>query len=219
MYLQNKYTRIYFMIIDRAKSRILPPEVYVEKHHVIPKSLGGDNRKSNLVRLTAREHFICHLLLPKMTTGESKRKMSFALWALTKLDKSGNRHKVNSRMFKLVREQYVNALTGHVVSKETKEKIKITRSKQIITAETKKKMSLSRTGKKQTEKQKLAVSIALAGKSRSLETIQKIREARSKQVINTVQVTCPYCGKTGGNRIMPRYHFTNCKEAFNVCKN
>jgi len=39
----------------------------------------------------------------------------------------------------------------------------------------------------------------------------KIRAARAKQVITTVQVTCPHCGKTGGNRIMPRYHFDNCK--------
>jgi len=217
MYLQNKYTRIYFMIIDRAKSRIL--DSYTESHHIIPKSLGGTNDKNNLVNLTAREHFICHLLLPKMTTSESKRKMSFALWALTKMNKTGNRYIVNSRMFKLVREQYVNALSGHLVSEETKEKIRIARASQITTEETKKKMSLARTGKKQTEKQKLSVSTALKGKSRSPETVQKIKEARSKQVITTVQITCPHCGKTGGNRIMPRYHFKNCKEAFNAINN
>ena len=32
---------------------------YYEKHHIQPKSLGGSNKKENLVRLTAREHFIC----------------------------------------------------------------------------------------------------------------------------------------------------------------
>ena len=214
MYLQNKYTRIYFMIIDRAKSRNI--DSYTESHHIIPKSLGGSNDKSNLVRLTAREHFICHLLLVKMTTGESKRKMSYALWALAKMDKTGNRYKTSSRIFQIVREKYVESLKGHKVSEETKEKIRLARTKQVTTEETKKKMSLSRKGRTQTENQKLAVSKALKGKARSPETIQKIKEARARQVITTVQITCPHCGKTGGNRIMPRYHFDNCKEAFNV---
>ena len=41
MYLQNKYTKCYYNIIDRAKSRDLSKETYTEKHHIIPKSLGG----------------------------------------------------------------------------------------------------------------------------------------------------------------------------------
>lgn len=67
MYLQNKYTIIYNSIIERAKSRVLPKLSYKELHHIIPKSLGGSNSKSNLVELTAREHRLVHILLPKMT--------------------------------------------------------------------------------------------------------------------------------------------------------
>jgi 5-methylcytosine-specific restriction endonuclease McrA len=70
MYLQNKYTSVYNSIIARAKSRELPKEIYTENHHIIPKSLGGSNSKNNLVKLTAREHRLCHLLLPKMTMSE-----------------------------------------------------------------------------------------------------------------------------------------------------
>ena len=71
MYLQNKYTRWYYNIIQRAQSRILPADVYTEKHHIIPSSLGGSNSISNIASLTSREHFICHLLLTKMTTGNN----------------------------------------------------------------------------------------------------------------------------------------------------
>ena len=47
MYLQNKYTRWYYNIIQRAQSRTLPADVYIEKHHIIPKSFGGkDTNKS-----------------------------------------------------------------------------------------------------------------------------------------------------------------------------
>jgi len=35
-------------------------------HHIIPRSLGGLNDKINLVNLTAREHYIAHLLLWKI---------------------------------------------------------------------------------------------------------------------------------------------------------
>ena len=59
-----EYTRIYNQLIERAQNRTL--EGYVEKHHIIPKCLGGSNNKENLVELTAREHFLCHKLLTKI---------------------------------------------------------------------------------------------------------------------------------------------------------
>ncbi len=79
MYLTNKYTKWYNNIILTAKARSLLKIGYSEKHHIIPKSLGGNNSKDNIVALTAREHYVCHLLLPKMTTGKDRNKMAYAL--------------------------------------------------------------------------------------------------------------------------------------------
>lgn len=36
---------------------------YYERHHIVPKWLGGKDTKDNLVLLTAREHYIAHYLL------------------------------------------------------------------------------------------------------------------------------------------------------------
>ena len=58
------YQSVYDKIIQNAKSR--KATGYTEKHHIIPKSLGGSDTKTNLVELTAREHFICHWLLYKI---------------------------------------------------------------------------------------------------------------------------------------------------------
>lgn len=78
-FLNNKYTKWYYNIIQSAKSRTnLPTTTYTENHHIMPKSLKGNNSASNLVTLTAREHFLCHLLLTKMVGGEDKYKMYFA---------------------------------------------------------------------------------------------------------------------------------------------
>ena len=67
----NKYNRWYNNITSRAKSK---PSTVVEKHHILPKSLGGSNDPTNLAWLTPREHYICHLLLVKIYTGKAQQK-------------------------------------------------------------------------------------------------------------------------------------------------
>lgn len=95
IFIQNKYTQCYNLIVNRAKVRTLTS--YVESHHVIPESffinrtrkgprgwvLGDPNDSSNIVKLTAREHFVCHLLLPKMVSGIGRYKMLRALLGIS----------------------------------------------------------------------------------------------------------------------------------------
>jgi hypothetical protein len=82
---------------------------YIEEHHIIPKSLGGDNSTANLVYLTAREHFICHKLLIKMTVNDARIKMCMALQSM--LINSNNQHRqkstvfMNSKKFQELREE------------------------------------------------------------------------------------------------------------------
>ena len=66
MFRQGFYKDVYSSIVERSRDREIDPNCYYETHHILPSSLGGDNSKSNLVKLTAREHFICHYLLTKI---------------------------------------------------------------------------------------------------------------------------------------------------------
>jgi len=111
MYLQNKYTRWYYNIIQRAKSRKSTTDVYIEKHHIVPRSLGGDNQQENIVSLTAKEHFICHMLLVKMTTGKSKRSMAYAAWQMTNID-SRQRYSPTSRIYSLLKKNLSETYKG-----------------------------------------------------------------------------------------------------------
>ena len=77
LFIDNKYTRWYYDIINRAQTRAFLTS-YSETHHIIPRSLQGNDEQNNLVKLTAREHFIAHWLLTKMTTGQARHKMVFA---------------------------------------------------------------------------------------------------------------------------------------------
>lgn len=78
MFKDNKYTKHYMSLIEKARTRKLPKDQYKERHHIIPQSLGGTNDKDNLIWLTGREHALCHWALLKMTEGEDRAKMSYA---------------------------------------------------------------------------------------------------------------------------------------------
>jgi hypothetical protein len=110
MYLQNKYSNWYYNIISAAKSR--PIIGYVERHHIIPKSLGGNNTNQNLISLTAREHFICHWLLPKMTEGKLRRKMISALSKMCQASSNQQRYKISGRKFEQIRKLCSESMTG-----------------------------------------------------------------------------------------------------------
>lgn len=88
MYLENNFTEQYYAIVNTAIVRVPQSAsrkeaknilTYTERHHIIPKSMGGTDEQSNLVWLTAEEHLRVHLLLPKMVSeNHNIRKMSLA---------------------------------------------------------------------------------------------------------------------------------------------
>ncbi len=71
----------YFLQYIEITSNEYTGEDYSEVHHIIPRSLGGNNDKTNLVRLRASDHYIAHKLLYLMCTGEDKQKMALA-WSM-----------------------------------------------------------------------------------------------------------------------------------------
>lgn len=109
MFLDNKYTRWYWLIINKAKSNPLSADVYSEKHHILPRCLGGDNSKDNLIRLTAKEHYLVHLLLTKMGEGRAKYKLQVAFWRMC-APKTGRRI-INNRQYETAKHSMKLALS------------------------------------------------------------------------------------------------------------
>lgn len=58
------YQKIYNSLVERARTRII--NEFTETHHVVPRCLGGSNKKTNLVELTPEEHYVAHQLLVKL---------------------------------------------------------------------------------------------------------------------------------------------------------
>lgn len=131
MFNRTKYTNWYNYIIlntklstdNRKDANILLG--YSERHHIIPKCMNGNDGKENLVYLSAREHFVCHLLLTKMIEDVNlKRKMQYALGKFIQCNKNVNRI-FTSREYEIIQKNISLARTGHKHSKETLEKISL----------------------------------------------------------------------------------------------
>ena len=97
------YLRAYSEIILRSQIRG-KPEGYSERHHIIPKSLGGSDNESNLTWLTGREHFIAHCLLARVYGGLQ--------WASVICMKGSNNIYMNARLYERARKEYANIRKG-----------------------------------------------------------------------------------------------------------
>lgn len=100
MFLDNKYTKWYFNIIRKYSFEETPIGLYTEIHHIIPRSLGGNDIKENLTIVSARVHFILHLLLLKMCKfPRDKRSMSFAFIMMSRSNSKQRYLQMNSKLF------------------------------------------------------------------------------------------------------------------------
>ena len=94
------YKLHYERLTQRAKDRKL--DCYTESHHIIPRCMNGSNEKYNLVKLTAREHFVAHILLVKIYP-EHKGLIN----AVNMMTVSSKLHeRVNNRMYSWLKERF-----------------------------------------------------------------------------------------------------------------
>ena len=201
MYLQNKYSHCYYNIIANAQSRTFVPDI-VEKHHILPKSLGGTNDKSNLVALTPREHYICHLLLTKMYEGKEKQKMIYAFWAIMNLCNQYQVRKVTKgRLYESLRQQYIQLQKNTAGANHHLKGRKTGRTKETFTDEWRANISASKKGMPTWNK-----GITHSDKTKALQS--KLAKNRPKQ-------ECPHCKKIiAGPSNFTRWHNDNCKLKF-----
>lgn len=85
---------------------------YGEHHHIMPRSLGGTDEDENIVKLTAREHFICHWLLVKMYKKGSieRKKMLCAFWKMKQSPTKSQKRYLNSRAYEKLRIEFSNTM-------------------------------------------------------------------------------------------------------------
>lgn len=115
------YQKIYNDICKRGQERILPKEVYTEKHHIVPKCMQGTNDKSNLTVLTAREHFLVHLILARKLYPNNPKLWTAMHYMINKKASGGKRYIGNSHDYERLRIEINNNLKGQARSQEFKD--------------------------------------------------------------------------------------------------
>lgn len=101
------YKLHYEKLIQRAKDRTL--DCYKEAHHIIPKCMNGTDNKSNLVELTAREHFIAHILLVKIYPKEYGLINAVNMMCVS----SDNQDRIHNRMYGWLKERFSKRQSNH----------------------------------------------------------------------------------------------------------
>lgn len=176
------YSRIYNELVIKCKNRDQLVGIYYEKHHIIPKCMSGKDDADNLVYMTAKEHFISHLLLHKIYPNNPYL-MNAVLMMKVESTKFHDR-KLNSRMFDFIKNKLYNSdieipwkCKGH--SDESKKKMSAIRKQYLQdhpeekermrlmalnrTPEHKEKIRQGSLGKKRTDEQRKNISEAHKG--------------------------------------------------------
>lgn len=210
------YLKIYDTIIERANQRTPLDNMYYEKHHIVPKCMGGSNARCNLVRLTAKEHYIAHLLLAKHYNTKE-------LWfAVISFQGTNSKHtRFTGSMYETARikqSEYMKTNNPNLGKSTWNRGL-------TFSEESKSKMSLSQQAQRD-EKHECPHCHKLVDAQnykrwhgdnckespnyvKPEPTIR--RKPTHKGPRNMKQVTCPHCGVQGAGGNMTRWHFDKCK--------
>lgn len=148
------YKLIYEKLVTTRKSRGLDKKKldgYFEKHHILPKCLGGDNNPSNLVLLTSKEHILAHRLLAKIYPDNLKIIQSTSAILMKNLGRRKEGTKLSTRTIVSIREDYSKHIKelslrqiNKVVSEEIRNKISFSNKGKVTSEETKSKLKKTR---------------------------------------------------------------------------
>lgn len=161
------YAHHYEALICKAKARG-KPKGYAERHHIVPRSLGGDDALSNLVWLTPREHFVAHVLLANIHGGSQ--------WYSVMMFAAGKRREINGRLYEIAKNKHAAWMSKRFSGVSLTEAHKIAISKGLLG-------NKNTAGRLLSNSHRAAISAALAGNQNTLGVIpneatrQKMSEA------------------------------------------
>ena len=213
MFKSNKYLNIYFSLVEK---RIKNPFCgnLKEIHHIIPKSLGGKNTHDNLVTFSAREHYIAHRILVKITEGDRRIKMVHALWGMSNRLINNKEHEyLTSRKYEEARKLFIEIAGSHLKGRSYEE---IYGKEKAITLKKQRANSVSKHrkgktweeifGEEKAQWMRSKVSTGSEkrkGKKQTKETRDKISNSSIGKIYS--KVICPHCSRSVGSNNIKRH--------------
>lgn len=121
------YQKLYNLLIESRKKVNKQKTIYTERHHIIPRCLGGTNNADNIVVLTCREHYIAHLLLSKIYPSKRSIQQSFLMMGAKGNNKSTQNRRVVSHTYEFAKKRFIDSISGknhHYYGKSREEHVK-----------------------------------------------------------------------------------------------
>ena len=209
MFVENNAFKEYFKLVEDANTRVSPNVSrkeakkilgYCERHHIIPRSLGGLDDTSNLVWFTAFEHLKAHILLVHMS-GDTPTKHKTSLAAIRMINPQDHKHK----------RIYEADISDDILLEIAAIKEESARLHSAYMSERVKGENNPFFGKTQTEESNEARRQKLKGVPKPAGSIINYRNSKlGDKNPATKTVTCPKCGEVGKAGGMRKHHFDRC---------
>lgn len=193
--MENTYQEFIQNILDN-RGRFACGDEYHERHHIVPRCMGGTNDKENLIDLYAREHFEAHRLLA--LENPDNKKIVHAWWMMSTAMKSPDRNGyITPEEYEEARKACSQAMSGENnpwfgkssprlgthLSEEQKQRLREINTGELspkfgkpVSEETRAKMRTARLGRVATEEERLNMRNAHLGKNMGADS------GRAKQV-------------------------------------
>lgn len=179
--------------ILNTRGRFACGDEYKERHHIIPRCMGGTNDKDNLIDLYAREHFEAHRLLA--LENKNEKGLQYAWWCMCNW-KSNKHNRTNIsydeyeeariNYSKMLKKQLIgsnNPMYGKSHSEEIREKMREKSKGRKQSKETVAKRVKKITGQKRSEESKAKMRESQKLKVVTEETKRKISESSKGRIV------------------------------------
>lgn len=168
------YQKIYDALISRAGPRLRDDGVYYERHHIVPRCLGGNDSSDNIAYLTAEEHYLAHQLLVKLNPGHYG--ICFAAFRMTTHTGSG---RMTNKLYGWLRKRLaLNVPKRGPMSQEAKDRLSAAKKGRAWSESTREKMLRYYSTKVMSDEERSKRSAASTGRTHSEETKRKISESK-----------------------------------------
>lgn len=164
-------------ILD-TRGRFNCNDEYHERHHILPKCLGGTNNENNLIDLFPREHFIAHKLLAKENSNNNNLVHAWAL--MSRINNHQGIYQLTPEEYEEARKAYIALMKGKTFSEEHRMKIGKANKGRIVPKDARLAVAKANASRIWSEESRQKLSNSMSGENHPLFGTHLTEETRIK---------------------------------------
>ena len=164
--------------ILNTRGRFACGDEYYEKHHIVPKCLGGTNSRDNLIDLYAREHFVAHRLLA--LENPENNGLAHAWTLMSRINNHDGKYEVTPEEYEEARKKYITLMKGKSFSEEHRMKIGKANKGRIVPEDARSAVAKANANRIWSKESRQKLSNSMSGENHPLYGKHHTEEAKRK---------------------------------------